>query len=91
MSHDQSVFGGLASSAGQRRYHVSWSPCLPAIISACSFDRRIQFYSISGVKSSAGRAPKWLKRPVGASFGFGGKLVSIEVFSPLTLWILTSI
>ncbi len=22
------------------------------------------------------KAPKWLKRPVGVSFGFGGKLVS---------------
>lgn len=24
------------------------------------------------------RAPKWYKRPVGASFGFGGKLVSFH-------------
>ena len=24
------------------------------------------------------RAPKWYKRPVGASFGFGGKIVSFQ-------------
>lgn len=40
---DQTVFGGLASSAGSRRYQVDWSPCLPAVISACSFDRLAQF------------------------------------------------
>lgn len=28
------------------------------------------------------RAPKWYKRPVGASFGFGGKLVSFHPKSP---------
>lgn len=36
---EQNVFGGLATSAGSRRYQVNWSPCLPAVISACSFDR----------------------------------------------------
>lgn len=83
-SDQASVFGGLASSVGQRRHHICWSPCLPAVISACSFDRRVQFYSLSGVKSKLGRAPKWLRRPVGASFGFGGKLVRFNnTTSPL--------
>lgn len=68
-------FGGINSAAGQRKYFVCWSPCLPAVIATCSFDRTVQFYSLSGFKSSLGRAPKWLKRPAGASFGFGGKLV----------------
>eukprot|EP01038_Epipyxis_sp_PR26KG_P012063 gene12063-16144_t len=75
------VFGGLATTAGQRRYHVSWSPCLPAVVSACSFDRRVQFFSMTGVKTTmgpTGRAQKWLRNPVGASFGFGGKLVSFD-------------
>ena len=36
-----STFRGLASSASQRRYHVAWSPCLPAVASACSFDRKV--------------------------------------------------
>lgn len=72
------LFGGLATSAGQRRYNVSWSPCLPAVVSASSFDRKVQFYSMVGAKSKIGRAPKWLRRPVGATFGFGGKLVSFD-------------
>jgi protein transport protein SEC31 len=60
------------------RYDVSWSPCLPAVISTCSFDRSVQFYSLSGAKSSLGRAPKWLRKPVGATFGFGGKLATFD-------------
>lgn len=75
---DSSVFGGFASSAGQRRHHVAWSPCLPAVISASTFDRKVQFFSLTGARSKIGRAQKWLRRPVGASFGFGGKLVSFD-------------
>lgn len=29
------------------------------------------------------RAPKWYKRPVGASFGFGGKIVSFQPRTPV--------
>ena len=83
-SMEQSMFGGLATSAGQKRYHVSWSPCLPSVISACSFDRKVQFFSLAGAKCRSGRAPKWLKRPVGASFGFGGKLISFDNSSLLS-------
>jgi hypothetical protein len=74
----QHVFGELATSASQRRYHVAWSPCLPAITSTSSFDRRVQFYSTTGFQSKLGRAPKWLRRPVCATFGFGGKFVMIN-------------
>lgn len=77
-SESEGMFGGLASSASQRRYNVAWSPCLPAVVSASSFDRKIQFFSMVGAKSRIGRAPKWLRRPVGATFGFGGKLVSFD-------------
>ena len=71
------LFGSSANiSAGLKaNYQATWSPCLPAVVATCSFDRSVQFYSMSGVKSSIGRAPKWLRRTVGASFGFGGKLV----------------
>eukprot|EP01035_Chromulina_nebulosa_P017943 gene17943-23567_t len=69
-SNESNVFGSLASTAGQRRYNVSWSPCIPAVIGVCSFDRKVQFYSLSGVKSKLNRAPKWLRKPVGATFGF---------------------
>ena len=82
--YEQNTFGGLASTAGQqRRFNVSWSPCLPAVVSACSFDRKVQFYSLSGARSRKGRAPAWLRRPVGASFGFGGKLVSFTNQAPV--------
>jgi len=74
----EGMFGGLAASANQRRSHVSWSPCLPAVVSASSFDRKVQFFSMVGAKSRIGRAPKWLRRPVGATFGFGGKLVTFD-------------
>lgn len=73
-----SIFGSFASSASHRRYHFSWSPTLPAVASASSFDRKVQFFSLTGARTKNGRAPKWLRRPVGASFGFGGKLVTIE-------------
>lgn len=73
-----SVFGSLASSASHRRYHFSWSPTLPAVASASSFDRKVQFFSLTGARTKNGRAPKWMRRPVGAAFGFGGKLVSID-------------
>jgi hypothetical protein len=33
---------------------------------------------MSGAKSRLGRAPKWLKKPTGATFGFGGKLISFD-------------
>lgn len=75
---NQSVFGGLATSASHRRYNVAWSPCLPAVTSTSSFDRKVQFYSTSGFRSKLGRAPKWLRRPVCATFGFGGKFVVID-------------
>ncbi|KAG9459646.1 hypothetical protein H6P81_004154 [Aristolochia fimbriata] len=45
---------------------------------------------LAGALSSSGsagvhlRAPKWLKRPVGASFGFGGKLVSFHPNQSMT-------
>lgn len=72
------VFGGLASSASHRRYHVAWAPGVPAVASASSFDRKVQFFSLTGARTKNGRAPKWLRKPVGACFGFGGKLVTIE-------------
>ena len=77
------VFGGFAGNAGKnKRYHVSWSPCIPAVIAACSFDRSCQFYSLQGAKSRIGRAPKWLRRSSGATWGFGGKLACFDNRAP---------
>ncbi|KAF5738393.1 Transducin family protein / WD-40 repeat family protein isoform 1 [Tripterygium wilfordii] len=67
-------------------FDVHWYPKIPGVISASSFDGKIGLYNIEGCsRYGAGesdfgavslRAPRWYKRPVGASFGFGGKLVS---------------
>ncbi|KAF5180814.1 transport protein SEC31-like protein, partial [Thalictrum thalictroides] len=69
-------------------FDIHWYPKIPGLISASSFDGKIGIYNIeacsrftSGEADFGGanlRAPKWLKRSVGASFGFGGKLVSFH-------------
>ncbi|KAJ4836661.1 Protein transport protein Sec31B [Turnera subulata] len=69
-------------------FDVHWYPKIPGVISASSFDGKIGIYNIEGCsRYSDGdvdfgkaplRAPKWYKRPAGASFGFGGKLVSFH-------------
>ncbi|KAM7267529.1 hypothetical protein ACFE04_009695 [Oxalis oulophora] len=70
-------------------FDVHWYPKIPGVISASSFDGKIGIYNMeacsrygveesgfNAVNAAPLRAPKWYKRPVGASFGFGGKLVS---------------
>nr|XP_030733883.1 protein transport protein Sec31A isoform X5 [Globicephala melas] len=100
-------------------FDIQWCPRNPAVLSAASFDGRINVYSIMGgsadglrqkqvdkLSSSFGnldpfgtgqplpplqipqqtaqhrivlplkKPPKWVRRPVGASFSFGGKLVT---------------
>ncbi|KAE8729009.1 Protein transport protein SEC31-like protein B [Hibiscus syriacus] len=69
-------------------FDVHWYSKIPGIISASSFDGKIGIYNIEGCSrygvgegdfgAVSLRAPKWYKRPVGASFGFGGKLVSFR-------------
>ncbi|CAN8280575.1 unnamed protein product [Cochlearia groenlandica] len=73
-------------------FDVHWYPKIPGVISASSFDGKIGIYNIEGCshygaeENSFGtaplRAPKWYKCPVGASFGFGGKLVSFHAKAP---------
>ncbi|KAF0687464.1 Aste57867_20801 [Aphanomyces stellatus] len=60
---------------GQRRFNVQWSPKIPAVASACTFDGKVQVWGLTGSGTGAKRAPKWCARPVSATFGFGGKLV----------------
>ncbi len=57
-------------------FQVSWNPNVTGILATCSLDRKVQVFSMVGARMSNARAPKWLVRPCGASFGFGGKLVS---------------
>ncbi|KFK35498.1 hypothetical protein AALP_AA5G292600 [Arabis alpina] len=73
-------------------FDVHWYPKIPGVISASSFDGKIGIYNIEGCSrygteennygTAPLRAPKWYKRPVGASFGFGGKLVSFHAKAP---------
>ena len=97
-------------------FAVDWCPRVPALLSVCSFDNSVTFYSVQdasretieddgGLDASSAThadpflsaigmgtgpsgdipeaentvlpdAPKWLKRPAGVAFGFGGQLVS---------------
>ncbi|KAJ8900152.1 hypothetical protein K2173_024792 [Erythroxylum novogranatense] len=69
-------------------FDVHWYPKIPGVISASSYDGKVGIYNIEGCSRYATtendfgaatlRAPKWYKRPGGASFGFGGKLVSFH-------------
>lgn len=73
-------------------FDIHWYPKIPGVISASSFDGKIGIYNIEacsryGVSetdfgAAPLRAPKWYKRPVGVSFGFGGKLVSFHSRRP---------
>jgi len=49
---------------------------LKPVYSILSFISEYLFYYLSYTGKL--RAPKWYKRPVGVSFGFGGKLVSFR-------------
>lgn len=70
--------GGLTPTPTPNRIQVSWSPHIPAVVATCSFDRKVQLFSMNGAKTSNGRAPTWHRRAAGASFGFGGRLVSFS-------------
>eukprot|EP00817_Percolomonadidae_sp_ATCC50343_P003788 CAMPEP_0117418478 /NCGR_PEP_ID=MMETSP0758-20121206/244_1 /TAXON_ID=63605 /ORGANISM="Percolomonas cosmopolitus, Strain AE-1 (ATCC 50343)" /LENGTH=428 /DNA_ID=CAMNT_0005198991 /DNA_START=12 /DNA_END=1294 /DNA_ORIENTATION=+ len=74
---------GELPRAGNWVYDVQWS-MKTSILSVASYDKNIAIYSLQdatiGSKNEAAyeTAPKWLSRPVGAIFGFGGLLVSID-------------
>ncbi|KAJ0247821.1 Protein transport protein SEC31 A [Hirschfeldia incana] len=68
-------------------FDVHWSPKIPGVVSVSSADGNIGIYNLEGcsykgigennlLNAAPLTAPKWWKRPVCASFGFGGKLVS---------------
>ncbi|KAK8481088.1 hypothetical protein V6N13_046023 [Hibiscus sabdariffa] len=66
---------------------ICWDMVAGEIVSS-SFDGKIGLYNIEGCSrygvgeddfgAVSLRAPKWYKRPVGASFGFGGRVVSFR-------------
>uniref|UniRef100_A0A2P2MNN0 Uncharacterized protein MANES_10G135100 n=1 Tax=Rhizophora mucronata TaxID=61149 RepID=A0A2P2MNN0_RHIMU len=69
-------------------FDVHWYPKIPGVIISSTYDQNINVYNIEGcsrygagesdIGAATVRAPKWYKRPAGASFGFGGKLVSFH-------------
>ncbi|EQC35750.1 hypothetical protein SDRG_06509 [Saprolegnia diclina VS20] len=65
---------------GQRRFNVQWSPKIPAVASACTFDGKVQVWGLAGSGGPSTRAPKWLQRPASATFGFGGQLTVVTPY-----------
>jgi len=69
---------------------VEWSPCVPAVLATCSMEGQVKVFSLHDPTPKAvpsrgslknvdfSAPPKWLKRPAGAAFGFGGKLASFS-------------
>ena len=69
-------------SGNNWNFDARWSPKLPAILATASFDGSVNVYSLtdtgSGTSGGAVQAPGWLKRPAGATFGFGGQLATFN-------------
>jgi len=72
-------------------FDVQWSPLVPTLVATSSFDHNFSVFSVQGSGSAgtassqagteatpSGTAPKWLKRPCGATFTFGGRLVGFS-------------
>ncbi|CAL5084442.1 unnamed protein product [Urochloa decumbens] len=76
-------------------FDLHWYRKIPGVIAASSFDGKIGIYNLefSGLYTAGDAAgaparprapaPKWLKCPTGASFGFGGKLVAFHPAAPI--------
>ncbi|GAB2289001.1 hypothetical protein Dimus_023304 [Dionaea muscipula] len=69
-------------------FDIHWYPKIPGVISTSSYEGKIDLYNVEACSrygvgetdfgAAPLRAPKWYRRPVGVSFGFGGKLVSFH-------------
>ena len=53
-SNSNVMFGNIASTIGNRRQYIHWSPQLKSILTTTTFDRKIQFYSLSGIITNSG-------------------------------------
>jgi len=67
-------------ATGHVAFDLQWSPKQPNLISTCSYDGKVQIQSIDTAGPS--HVPAWMSHPVGASFGFGGKLVTFGTDRP---------
>ncbi len=66
--------GATGGSEGVRE--LMWSPCMPGVLACSTLGREMQVHGITAFAGNPQRAPKWLQRPGGVSFGFGGKLAT---------------
>jgi len=64
-------------SAQQWSYEVKWAPHKPSLFSAASYNGSVSIYSVQQQQNAGVKyCPKWYRKPCGASFGFGGKLLT---------------
>jgi protein transport protein SEC31 len=71
------VFSEVSTQAWNKE--VQWAPHMPGIISTSSFNGQVGVHSTQTSRAPGVKyAPKWFERPVGATFGFGGRVVSFE-------------
>eukprot|EP01118_Nematostelium_gracile_P009122 TRINITY_DN3055_c0_g1_i1.p1 TRINITY_DN3055_c0_g1~~TRINITY_DN3055_c0_g1_i1.p1 ORF type:complete len:479 (-),score=131.65 TRINITY_DN3055_c0_g1_i1:316-1752(-) len=83
-----SVLSVVDPGSASWNFDVSWSPRVPSLLSTSSLEGKIKVLSLQDVREESivprssenitQHAPKWLKRPAGATFGFGGKVYSFK-------------
>jgi hypothetical protein len=81
--NDSSAAAGAAVSATETPFHtqIVFAPLVRGHLATASSDGSVRVHALidSGPRGRAGNnlgpAPKWLLRPCGASFGFGGRLL----------------
>ena len=74
-------------------YDVQWSPRITAVLATASFDSRLSVLTAQDVSGGAASraAPKWLRRPASAAFGFGGVIAAASSKDALTKVRITNI
>jgi protein transport protein SEC31 len=64
----------LTGEGDRRNNSVEWAPHVPGLLACCTFDRKVHIFSLHGIGGQ--KPPKYMRRPAGASFAFGGRLTS---------------
>jgi len=64
-------------SVQQHSFEVQWAPHKPSLFSAASYSGTVNVHSVQQQQNAGVKyCPSWYKKSSGASFGFGGKLLS---------------
>lgn len=63
----------------QYNFDAKWSPFKPALFSTSSMSGTVGIHSAQTLQNGSKYCPKWYKKPCGASFGFGGKMLSFGI------------